>query len=123
MVLYKTISLNLLLHSVPSFCFQQFLRNTGISAIISTFAQKINPFTRMKKKNPIICFETFVSIHNQKWKVYGDFVLQRHESTPDDNVKKLCEVSQVLWNGEKLLTFPILNLHTMFVFIPVKFSR
>lgn len=34
-----------------------------------------------------------------------------------NNIEKLCEVSQVLPNGDKMLTYPILSLHEDFIFI------
>lgn len=35
----------------------------------------------------------------------------------DNNIEKLCEVSQVLPNGDEMLTYPILSLHEDFIFI------
>lgn len=67
---------------------------------------ELHPFTGIKKAQ-IICSEMFplplqVAIHNKKWKVFRDFALQTKSSTPDENVKKMCEVSLVLPNREKM---------------------
>lgn len=99
-----------------SFRFHHFLRINPI--IINTFAPKLHPLTRMYKVQ-IICFETPpLSLQVSKNRKFtGILNCKRHESTRDDNVKQLCEVSRILPNGEHIKTFPILNL---FVFIRVK---
>lgn len=40
----------------------------------------------------------------------------------NDNVEKLCEVTRVLKNGEKMYTFPIINLQKKIVFVFAYFS-
>lgn len=90
MVLYKTISFNLLViylvYSVPRFCFHV-LHN--ISIIRDTFAPKLNPFIGMKIAQ-IFSFETSVLIQNQKLECLRGFCIAKDMNVPGLITLKNC---------------------------------
>lgn len=61
---------------------------------------------------------------NAQTKVYGVWHCKRHESTPDDNVKKLCHVSRVR-RIKKTCKYAvtILNIRAMFFFLSYEIFR
>lgn len=120
MVLYKTISFNLLViylvYSVPRFCFHV-LHN--ISIIIDTFAPKLNPFIGMKIAQ-IFSFETSVLIQNQKLECLRGFCIAKDMKVPRVTTLNNCARYTDSSEGKKDVNNSYFE--TMFVFVPMKFS-
>lgn len=104
-----------ILYSVPNFCFHHFLLN--ILIVINTLLYKHCSSTRMKKfrlsvlKRSLYCFRfQFTTVERQLKSMWISHC-NRHEMYRifNDNVKKLCNVSRVFLNGEKMSLFPFIN--------------
>lgn len=102
------------LYFVQSYCFYHFLVN--ILKIIITAVPKLRSSIFIKKS--LVFFFSFKTLlyrstfqnTTRNRKSMGILLCEQHEKYPDGNVEKLCEVSRVIPNREKMSTFPILNL-------------
>lgn len=90
--------------AVPRYWFHQLLRD--ISIIINTFSPKLYSFTRMKKNPDYVLKRSLYRFrfqHTIKHSKSTDILhCKKHKSSPDDNVKKNCEMSRLLPGGDNM---------------------
>lgn len=112
-VLKKFSVCGFLLYSFPKICIQHIFLKYWI---FFCYLRVETMFIQKYENNPRFLLWNACQVSVEGYKKYtGNLQCKWHESTPDDNVKKLCQVSGELPNGKQMSTIPIINLRNKFV--------